>query len=49
MKNRMLKNVQGSLNNLPTVKTAVSSLARGHVGGTEWEYVELGPGTPTMG
>ena len=37
------------LNSLSSVKTAKSSLARGHMGGADWGYLELGPGTPTIG
>ena len=49
-KNRILKKkFQASLNSLPPVKTAKSSLARGHMGGANWGYLELGPGTPAMG
>ena len=35
------------LNSQSSVKTAKSSLARGHMGGGgDWGYLELGPGTP---
>ena len=37
------------LNSLSSVKTAKSSPARGHMGGADWGYLELGPGTPAMG
>ena len=49
MKNRISKNFHVPLNSLSSVKTAKSSLARGHMGGGGWGYLELGPGTPTMG
>ena len=48
-KSRILEILQVSLNNLSGVKTAKSSPARGHVGGADWGYLELGPGTPAMG
>ena len=41
--------LQVSLNSLSGVKTAKSSPARGHMGGADWGYLELGPGTPAMG
>ena len=34
------------LNSLTSVKTVESSLARGHMGGVDWRYPDLGPGTP---
>ena len=46
MKNRISKNFHMPLNNLSSVKTAESSLARGHMGGGDWGYLKLGPGTP---
>ena len=48
MKNRISKNFHVPLNSLSSVKTAKSSLARGHMGGGggDWGYLELGPGTP---
>ena len=50
MKNQISKNFQVSLNSLPSMKTAKSSLARGHMGGLSWYgESELGSGTPTMG
>ena len=49
MKKRISKNLHVPLNSLSSVKTAKSSLARGHIGGGDWGYLELGPGTPTMG
>ena len=47
MKNRISNNFHVPLNSL-SVKTAKSSLARGHMGGGggDWGYLELGPGTP---
>ena len=49
MKKRISKNLNVPLNTLSGVKTAKSSLARGHIGGADWGYLELGPGTPAMG
>ena len=50
MKIRISKNFHVPLNSLSSVKTAKSSLARGHIGGGgDWGYLELGPGTPAMG
>ena len=54
MKNRISKNFHVPLNSLSSVTTAKSSLAKGHMGwggggGGDWGYLELGPGTPTMG
>ena len=50
MKNRISKNFHVPLNSLSNVKTAKSSLARGHMGGGgTGGYLELGPGTPAMG
>ena len=49
MKNQISKNLHVPLNSLPSVKTAKSLLARGHIGGGDWGYLELGPGTPAMG
>ena len=49
MKTRISKSFHVPLNSLSSVKTANSSLARGHMGGGDWGYLELGPGTPTMG
>ena len=49
MKNRISKNFHLPLNSLPSVKTAKSSLARGHMGEADWGYLELGPETPAMG
>ena len=49
MKNRISKNFRVPLNSLSSVKTAESSLARGHMGGADWGYLELGPATPAMG
>ena len=49
MKNRISKNLHVPLNNLSSEKTAKSSLARGHIGGGDRGYLELGPGTPAMG
>ena len=52
MKTRVSKNFHMSLNNLSSVKTAKSSLARGHMGGGwgggggDYGYLELGPKTP---
>ena len=46
MKKRISKNLHMPLNSLSSVKTAKSSLARGHIGGGDWGYLELGPGTP---
>ena len=46
MKNRISKNFHVPLNNLSSVKTAKSSLPRGHMGGANWGYLELGSGTP---
>ena len=43
------KNFYVPLNSLSSVKTAKSSLARGHVGGGDWGYLELGPESPAMG
>ena len=37
------------LNSLSSVKMAKSSLPRGHMGGADWGYLELGPGTPAIG
>ena len=48
MENRISKNFHVPLNNLSSVKTAKSSLARGHMRGADWGYPELGPGTPAM-
>ena len=48
MKNRILKNFHVPLNSLSGVKTAKSSLARGHIGEADWGYLELGRGTPAM-
>ena len=49
MKNRISKNFHLPLNSLSGVKTAKSSLARGHQGGADWGYLELRPGTPAIG
>ena len=49
MKSRISKNFHVPLKSLSSVKTAKSSLARGHMGGADWGYLELGPGTPAMG
>ena len=49
MENRISKNIHVPLNSLSSVKTAKSSLPRGHMGRANWAYLELGPGTPTMG
>ena len=49
MKNRISKNFPVPLNSLSGVKTAKFSPARGHIEGGDWEYLELGPGTPAMG
>ena len=51
MKNRISKTFHVPLNSLSGMKTAKSSLARGHMGGGggDWGYLELGPGTPAMG
>ena len=49
MKNPISKNLHVPLNSLSSMKTAKSSLARGHIGGGDWGYLELGPGTPAMG
>ena len=49
MKHPISKNSHVPLNSLSGVKTAKSSLARGHMGGADWGYLELGPGTPAMG
>ena len=46
MKNAISKNFQVPLDSLYNVKTAKSSLARGHMGGGDWGYLELGPETP---
>ena len=43
------KNLHVPLNSLSALKTAKSSLARGHIGGGDSGYLELGPGTPAMG
>ena len=45
MKNRISQNFHVPLNSLPSVNTAKSY---GGWGG-DWGYLELGPGTPTMG
>ena len=49
MKNRISKNFHVPLNSLSSVKTAKSSPARGHMGGADWGYLELGPGDPRHG
>ena len=49
MKNRISNNFHVPLNSLSSVKTAKSSLARGHIGAADWGYLELGPRTPAMG
>ena len=41
MKNRISKNFHVPLISLSSVKTARSSLARGHMGGADWGYLEL--------
>ena len=46
MKNRISKNFHVPQNSLSSVKTAKSSLPRGHMGGADRGYLELGPGTP---
>ena len=46
MKNRISKSFHVPLNSLSSVKTAKSSLARGHTGGADWGCLELGRGTP---
>ena len=46
MKNRISKNLHVPLNNLSSVKTAKFPLARGHMGGADCGYLELGPVTP---
>ena len=43
--NRISKNFHVPLNSLSSAKTAKPSLARGHMGGADWGYLELGPGT----
>ena len=49
MKNRISKNFHVPQNSLSSVKTAKSSLPRGHMGGADRGYLELGPGTPAIG
>ena len=49
MKNRLSKTFYVPLTSLSSVKTAQSSLARRHMGGANWGYLELRPGTPAMG
>ena len=51
MKNGISKNFHVPINSLSSVKTAKSSLPRGHMGGGGGDrgYLELGPGTPAMG
>ena len=49
MKTRISKNFHVPLHSLYSAKTAKSSLPRGHMGGADWGYLELGPGTPAMG
>ena len=34
---------------LTTSLSAKSSPARGHMGGADWGYLDLGPGNPAMG
>ena len=46
MKNRTSKSFHMPLNSLSSVKTAKSSLARGHVGGADWGYPEWDLGPP---
>ena len=49
MKTRISKNFHVPLNSLYSVRTAKSSLPRGHMGGGgggQLGYLELGPGTP---
>ena len=46
MKNRISENFHMLVNSPPSVKTAESSLARGHMWGADWRYVELRPKTP---
>ena len=47
--NRISKTFHVPLKSLSSMKTAKSSLVRGHIGGADWGYLELGPGTPAMG
>ena len=49
MKHPISKKFHVPLNSLSRVKTAKSSPARGQMGGADWGYLELGPGTPAMG
>ena len=49
MKKRISKNCHVQLNSLSSMKTAESSLPRGHMGGAHWGYLELGPGIPGHG
>ena len=45
MKNQISKNFHVPLNSLSSMKTARSSLPKGHMGGANWGYLESGPGT----
>ena len=49
MKHPISKNLLRATKQPIRVKTIKSSLARGHIGGGDWGYLELGPGTPAMG
>ena len=46
MKNRISKNFHVPPNSQSSLKTAKASLARGHMEGGDWGYLELGPRTP---
>ena len=49
MKNPISKKFHKPLNSMSGVKTVQSSVARGHMRGGDWGYLELGPKTPAMG
>ena len=49
MKNSISKKFHVPLNSLSGVKMAKSPLARGHMGGADWGYLDLGAGTSAIG
>ena len=49
MKNRISKNFHVPLNSLSSVKTAKSSLPRGHMGGANWGLPGVGTRDPRHG
>ena len=49
MKNGIFKKLSRATKQPIQCENNKSSLARGHMGGGDWGYLELGPGTPAMG